>query len=83
MDAVSLLRKSLLLQILSGLQYIVGTAEITPIVLIGPKGEDSFLAGSEMQIAGDNRENTFFRHYGQQPRRNNLDAGKTQSLNLG
>ena len=47
MDAVSVLQKSFLLQIPSGLIHIIRPAEITPIILIGAKSEDVFSFGCE------------------------------------
>ena len=82
MDAVSLLQKNFLLQILSGLHHIVRLAEITPIIFIGAKGEDFFSAGGEMQIGGDDGENAFFSHHRKKTRRNNVDARKSQRPHL-
>ena len=47
MDAVSILQKSFLLQILSGLRRIIRSTEITPVIFIGGKGEDVFSFGCE------------------------------------
>ena len=82
LDAVSLLQKNFLLQILSGFHQIFRPAEITPIILIGPKGQDVFSVGSEMQIGGDDGENALFSHHRKNTRRNDVDAGKSQCLRL-
>src|ERR1035438_1787038 len=50
--AVNLL---LLLEILSGLQHLVGRTEIAPIIFVSPKGENFFFAASQTQVAVDAR----------------------------
>src|SRR5271166_5452937 len=70
------------LQILSGLRHVLRLAQIAPIIFIGAKSEDLFSLGSEPQIRGDDGERAFFAHHPKQTRRNNVDAGKSQSLPL-
>ena len=59
-----------------------GRAEIAPIIFIGAKGEDFFSLGSETQIGGDDGESALFSHHRKKARRNNVDAGKSQRLQL-
>src|SRR5712692_1620538 len=76
------LQNNFLLQILSGLHHVVRPAQIAPIILIGPKGEDVFSLGSEPQIGSDDGENAFFNHHRKKTRRNDMDAAKSQRLHL-
>src|SRR5712692_3763177 len=82
LDAVSLLQKNFLLQVLSGFHQIFRPAEITPIILIGLEGQDVFSVGGEMQIGVDDGENALSSHPRKNTRRNNVDARKSQRLHL-
>ena len=74
--------KSSLLQLLGGLHHVVWPAEITPIILVGTKSEKFFSLGSESQIGRDDGKNTVFPHDREQARRNDVDAAKSQRLQL-
>jgi hypothetical protein len=74
----SVLEKSILLQIVGGLGEVGGTAEVTPIVVIGAKGEDVFSLGGEAKIGRDNGENAFFGEHRKKAGRDDVDAGKGQ-----
>src|ERR1700693_658871 len=80
--AFSSLQENFLLHIPGGLPHLVRPAEITPIIVIGTKGEDFFFVGGEMQIGSDDREHAFFSHQRKKTRRNHVDAGKSQHLQL-
>lgn len=68
------------MQIGGGLGEIVGAAEVAPIVFIGAEGENSFALGGEAKIGGDDRENAFLGHHGQQTRGDDVDAGEGECL---
>ena len=61
---------------------LLGLAEITPIIFIGAKGEDFFSVGSETQIRGDDGESALFTHHRKKTGRNDVNAGKSQRLQL-
>src|ERR1035437_123354 len=69
-------------QILPGLPHIVRGTEIAPIIFVSPKGENLFFAARQTQIAVDDREHPFFRHFCKKARRNYVDAAKSQRLQL-
>src|SRR5439155_20164470 len=60
----------------------VGFAEVAPIVFIGVEGANLFSLRGKPKIAVDDGEDTFFRHQREQPRRNYVDAGKSQRLEV-
>src|SRR5438552_12951184 len=60
----------------------VGFAEVAPIVFIGVEGANLFSLRGKPEIAVDDGEHTFFRHQREQPRRNYVDAGKGQRLEV-
>ena len=70
-------------QVLCGLQDALRAAKIAPIIFIGAKGEDLFPLGRETQIGVNDRKGAFFVHLRKDTRRNDMDAGKGQGLQLG
>ncbi len=58
---MSSLQQNFFLQILGSLSHVVRPAKITPIILIGAKGENLFSLRGEAQIGVDDGESAFFR----------------------
>ena len=74
------LQKNLSANILSGLEHIVRTTHIAPIIFIGSKGEDLLSAGSETEIRRDYGKRSFLCHHPKQAGRNYVDAAESQRL---
>src|SRR5258706_10511198 len=72
------LQKNLVLQILLNQLHILWPSKIAPVVFVGAKSEDVLSIGSEAQIGRDDGERAVFRQHCKKPRRNNVDAGKSQ-----
>src|SRR6185295_5209824 len=69
-------------QIRCSLNQVLRPAQVAPIVFIGAKSENLLTARGKIQIGVDDRENPFLRHHRKQTRREDLDAGKRQRLQL-
>src|ERR1700682_3957173 len=78
----SLLKKYILLEVLSRLRHILGPSEIPPIIIIGAKAEDFFSVSSQAQIGVDDGKNSVFTHHRKKARRNYVDSRKSQRLHL-
>jgi len=72
--------KTLLFQIVSGLREIGGAAEVAPIVVVGPEGEDVLSLSGEAQVGVDDGENAFFGEHRKKAGRDDVDAGEGECL---
>jgi|ERR1700722_7587605 len=77
---MSSLQQNFFLQILGDLSHVVRSAEITPIILIGPKGKNLFSLRGKAQIRVDDGESALFRHHREKIRGNNVDARERQCV---
>jgi CubicO group peptidase (beta-lactamase class C family) len=78
----SLVFQDALLQILFGLPEVLRLAEIAPIILVRAESADSLALASEPKVSADDRKDSVFSHLFQQSRRNDVDPGKCQGLEI-
>ena len=71
---------SVLLEVEGGSGEVSGTAEITPIVVVGAEGEDFLALGGEAEVGGDDGEDAFFGEHGEEAGRDCVDAGEGKGL---
>jgi len=71
---------SVLLEVEGGSGEVSGTAEITPIVVVGAEGEDFLALGGEAEVGGDDGEDAFFGEHGEEAGGDEVDAGESQGL---
>ena len=65
------------LQITSGLGQVRGLAEVAPVILVGPEGQDFFALGREPEISVNDGEHASLAEHREEAGRNDVDAGKS------